>query len=50
MHAHTRPRTGICTCRDGNKDLVGYIYLKQAHDKLEIFLLKSVGTIKLSKV
>lgn len=46
MCAHTCPRTGICTDGAGNENLVGYTYLKQAHAKLEIFLLKSVGTVQ----
>lgn len=39
------PRTGKSTCADGHKNVMAYTYFKQAHAKLEIFLLKSVGTL-----
>lgn len=46
MCAHTCPRTGICTDGAGNENSVGYTYLKQARAKLEIFVLKSVGSLQ----
>lgn len=36
----------ICTCGNGVKNFVGYLHFKQAHDKWEIFLLESAGTLK----
>jgi len=49
MYAHTCPRTGTCTVGDGNKNLMCYMFSKQVHAKLEIFLLKSVGTLKFNE-